>query len=222
MYPVCRGGHIAPGVGRRTERESGGRANRSTEGCYRRRDGRVKRAREKKPSETEWRRVVRGARGGSLARVRVMICRVVGAPATTPTLHRSRKRPGGAAESQPRFTGFFFFSPRPRLISFPPFFLFYLIREQQLQPRDTRAAIPRSPLFLSPLLFHGVSPSLLSFSPVSPSVRSLWFVPSLTGWSWIVPRNIAILDRKSNNTRVENFPSSFFKVLFFVTQFSRS
>lgn len=36
MYPVCRGGDIAPGVGRRTEeREAGGRANRSAEGCYR-------------------------------------------------------------------------------------------------------------------------------------------------------------------------------------------
>lgn len=98
------------------------------------------RARRKRVKEEEW--WVRGeVRGGSRVRVRVMICRVVGAPTTTSTLHRPEEDQEGLTLSLV-FSGFFFLLDLVLFLSLPFFFFsFYLIREQQLQPRET--LVPR-------------------------------------------------------------------------------
>lgn len=151
MYPACRGGHIAPGVGWRWEGEAGGRANRSPEGCYRGEDGRVKRAwarrrAARKPRDRgRERRGLWRVRGGSAGRARVMICQGSRSTDDSPTERKTRR--GWVASSFQRLLLPLLLptttrSPtlRHRLIS--SFLLFHLIQRQQLQPRNTCAAVP--------------------------------------------------------------------------------
>lgn len=104
----------------------------------------------------------RGRGEGCTGRVRVMICRVSRSDDSDPSSRRvGRETKEGYQESQP---GIFFPRPRPRLISFPAFFLFlpslsspslfffffYLIREPAITTatRHSCSAIPRLLLLL--------------------------------------------------------------------------
>lgn len=151
MYPVCRGRPYCLRCGTERGRLEAARIE-VPEGCYRRRDGRVKRApreeagwdwvsegeTEREERERERGKKREGGRGEDCrGRVRVMICRV--SRSTSDDSDPSSRRVGretkeGHQESQP---GIFFPRPRPRLISFPAFFLF----------------LPSSPSFLFPLFF---------------------------------------------------------------------
>lgn len=140
MYPVCRGRPYCLRCGTERGRLEAARIE-VPEGCYRRRDGRVKRApreeagwdwvsegeTEREERERERGKKREGGRGEDCrGRVRVMICRV--SRSTSDDSDPSSRRVGretkeGHQESQP---GIFFPRPRPRLISFPAFFLFLL------------------------------------------------------------------------------------------------